>query len=177
MSLPTAIPVLLIPATAAFVLMGDNMPFDPISGGAGWVGTGLLGLILAWLLLRHLPDKDRIVLELVEKKWEAIRLLTAEYRESLKEMAAFQAKQLEIVVSTFQTAMIKVDGIGTKVDVAEAGVRNLILSDQKSSDDNAKAHKETRQVVNTLVQELKVISALTSKSKSYDKLPDVVADN
>ena len=32
---------------------------DPISGGAGWVGAGLLGLVLGWLLLKHLPDKDR----------------------------------------------------------------------------------------------------------------------
>lgn len=28
---------------------------DPLSGGAGWMGAGLLGLVLAWLLLKHLP--------------------------------------------------------------------------------------------------------------------------
>lgn len=32
---------------------------DPISGGAGWVGAGLLGAVLAWLLLVHLPAKDK----------------------------------------------------------------------------------------------------------------------
>lgn len=32
---------------------------DPISGGAGWVGAGLLGLVLGWLLLVHLPAKDK----------------------------------------------------------------------------------------------------------------------
>lgn len=33
---------------------------DPsaLSGGAGWVGAGLLGLVLCWLLLKHLPEKD-----------------------------------------------------------------------------------------------------------------------
>ena len=32
---------------------------DPLSGGAGWVGAGLLGCVMAWLCLKHLPDKDR----------------------------------------------------------------------------------------------------------------------
>lgn len=40
---------------------------DPISGGAGWVGAGLLGLVLAWLLLKHLPDKDKQINNLVER--------------------------------------------------------------------------------------------------------------
>ncbi len=31
---------------------------DPLSGGAGWVGAGLLGCILAWLLLKHWPASD-----------------------------------------------------------------------------------------------------------------------
>jgi hypothetical protein len=30
---------------------------DPISGGAGWVGAGLLGAVMAWLLLKYLPDQ------------------------------------------------------------------------------------------------------------------------
>jgi len=32
---------------------------DALSGGSGWVGAGLLGAVLCWLLLKHLPDKDR----------------------------------------------------------------------------------------------------------------------
>lgn len=43
-------------------------PIDPISGGAGWVGAGLLGLVLGWLLLRHLPEKDRQMKEYVTEK-------------------------------------------------------------------------------------------------------------
>lgn len=31
---------------------------DP-NGSAGWAGAGLLGLVLGWLLLKHLPEKDR----------------------------------------------------------------------------------------------------------------------
>lgn len=38
---------------------------DPISGGAGWVGTGLLGSVLGWLLLKYLPDKDKQLKEMM----------------------------------------------------------------------------------------------------------------
>ncbi len=31
---------------------------EALSGGSGWFGAGLLGLVLGWLLLRHLPAKD-----------------------------------------------------------------------------------------------------------------------
>ena len=39
---------------------------DPLSGGAGWLGAGLLGLVLAWLLLKHLPEKDRQIKDLID---------------------------------------------------------------------------------------------------------------
>jgi gas vesicle protein len=41
---------------------------DPISGGAGWVGTGLLGAVLSWLLLVHLPAKDKQLKEIMDSK-------------------------------------------------------------------------------------------------------------
>lgn len=37
---------------------------DTLSGNGGWAGAGLLGLVLAWLMLRHLPEKDRQLAEL-----------------------------------------------------------------------------------------------------------------
>lgn len=40
---------------------------DAISGGAGWAGAGLLGLVLGWLLLKHLPDKDRMIREIIRE--------------------------------------------------------------------------------------------------------------
>lgn len=47
---------------------------DPLSGGAGWVGAGLLGAVLGWLLLKHLPDQQKHA----EK-------ITSEYTASLKD--------------------------------------------------------------------------------------------
>lgn len=39
---------------------------DPLSGGAGWVGAGLLGVVLLWLTFIHLPAKDKQLRELLQ---------------------------------------------------------------------------------------------------------------
>lgn len=49
---------------ALLALLADG---DPLGGGSGWVGAGLLGLVLSWLLWKHLPEKDRQVADLVAK--------------------------------------------------------------------------------------------------------------
>ena len=36
-----------------------------LSGGGGWVGAGLLGLVLAWLFFKMIPSKDAQQKELV----------------------------------------------------------------------------------------------------------------
>lgn len=38
-------------------------------GGSGWVGTGLLGAILSWLLLVRLPANDKSQRDLIDK-WQ-----------------------------------------------------------------------------------------------------------
>ena len=43
---------------------------DTISGGAGWVGTGLLGAVLSWLLFVHLPAKDKQLRDVIHEHTE-----------------------------------------------------------------------------------------------------------
>ena len=50
---------------------------EPLSGGAGWVGAGLLGAVLCWLLLKHLPDKDKQLEKLLTTKDDQMRELLA----------------------------------------------------------------------------------------------------
>lgn len=59
---------------------------DPLSGGSGWAGAGLLGLVLGWLLLWHLPKKDEQILTLVESKDQALREQHEEFTATLKEL-------------------------------------------------------------------------------------------
>jgi len=79
---------------------------DPISGGAGWVGAGLLGLVLGWLLLKHLPDKDRQLREMIDSRdklalalqdsyIKVLREINLQMKESLKESMADMAKHCE----------------------------------------------------------------------------------
>lgn len=42
------------------------IPNDPLAGNSGWVGTGLLGAVLSWLLFVHLPAKDKQIKELTD---------------------------------------------------------------------------------------------------------------
>jgi thiamine kinase-like enzyme len=50
----------------ALVLAQNPESLTSLSGGAGWVGAGLLGLVLSWLLFFHLPAKDRQLKEMIE---------------------------------------------------------------------------------------------------------------
>lgn len=59
---------------------------DPISGTAGWAGAGLLGAVLSWLLLRHLPAKDAQLEKLIKDKDDRIDALVKEHRETVREV-------------------------------------------------------------------------------------------
>ena len=64
---------------------------DPISGRAGWVGAGLLGLVLAWLLFWHLPAKDKQVADLIK-----------DFREESKEQRKANKEALDQICIEFK---------------------------------------------------------------------------
>lgn len=86
-----------------------NAAVDPISGGAGWVGAGLLGLVLAWFLLKHIPDertrhdarereKDEQMAKLIETKDNQIReLINATAERDRERQTEFKAALKEVV--------------------------------------------------------------------------------
>lgn len=86
---------------------------DPISGGAGWVGAGLLGAVLAWLMLKHLPDKDKQIKELVDtmnsqvkeviaQKTAALATLTTAAQASLDKVTSHCAEEMKEVTTAFK---------------------------------------------------------------------------
>jgi hypothetical protein len=110
--LQATIPVAILVAMP-LVLAADVA--ESLAGGAGWVGTGLLGAVLAWLCYVRLPandrmlqaliaDKDKILADkdkqlaiLLEHKWAAISQLSSDHREAVKGLAAeFRAVTVEI---------------------------------------------------------------------------------
>jgi hypothetical protein len=61
---------------------------DPISGGAGWIGAGLLGAVLSWVFVVHLPAKDKQIQFLLEQGRILTEGLVKTHRESLNEVAS-----------------------------------------------------------------------------------------
>lgn len=68
-----------------FLLLAAQIVPEALVGGAGWVGAGLLGLVLWWLLYKHLPAKDKQIKEFIEGKDLHIEKMTARFEASLKE--------------------------------------------------------------------------------------------
>jgi hypothetical protein len=56
---------------------------DPIAGSAGWVGTGLLGSVLWWLMFKHIPAKDKQLADFVAGRDAFVRELTKDFRETM----------------------------------------------------------------------------------------------
>ena len=86
---------------------------DSLSGGAGWVGAGLLGLVLSWLLLKHLPDKAKEYREEIDRHLEAEASQRAnhielekeqrnEYRATLQLMLQHSEKQVETLANALR---------------------------------------------------------------------------
>lgn len=56
---------------------------DILAGTAGWAGAGLLGLVLSWLLLVHLPGKDKQIKELIADHLAVEKEQRKDYRDAL----------------------------------------------------------------------------------------------
>jgi len=67
---------------------------DPISGGAGWIGAGLLGAVLCWLLLVHLPAKDKQIRELIDSHLKAEKEQRADFHATLTQLLEFSRMQI-----------------------------------------------------------------------------------
>jgi hypothetical protein len=76
---------MLLLTLAAIVAQAVPSSPDVISGGAGWAGAGLLGLVLGWLLFVHLPAKDKQIAELVKSRDDMVKELTGSFREGIVE--------------------------------------------------------------------------------------------
>lgn len=61
---------------------------DPLTGGAGWASAGLFGLVLGWLLMIHLPAKDKQITGLIESFVSNSKAERADFRIALDRVVA-----------------------------------------------------------------------------------------
>ncbi len=73
----------------------------PESGATGWTSFGIAGLVLAWLLLKHLPAKDAQIERLISRSDTELRDARKEYKDALASIA----KELEVGVAIVQKAV------------------------------------------------------------------------
>lgn len=72
---------------------------EPLAGGSGWAGVGLLGAILSWLLLVHLPAKDKQIRDLMEVNDLKHREARTEYRDTLAQILAYGERHITSVAT------------------------------------------------------------------------------
>ena len=88
------------------VLLAQNL--DPLSGGSGWIGAGLLGLVLAWLLLKHLPAKDAQFQKFLEDKDKTIQALVVQFGETSKSQRVDFKEALLVVTKHCEEEMKRI---------------------------------------------------------------------
>ncbi len=66
---------------------------EGLGGVAPWAGAGLLGGVLAWVFMKHLPDKDRQLEKLIADKDSIIKELAANYTKSIREVVSHCASE------------------------------------------------------------------------------------
>lgn len=74
--------------------------------GPGWAGAGLLGLVLAWLLLVHLPSKDKQIKDQID----AIRQVFAECQQRLDKKSADYATIMKEKEESFLASLKEITG-------------------------------------------------------------------
>lgn len=99
------------------VLLAEGDPLSGSPGGwSGWAGAGLLGLVLCWLLLKHLPDKDKQIEErdkthqsnlLSQSQRHDMALLAQSDRheKAIKEAREAYEKDLQLIVDHCKAEM------------------------------------------------------------------------
>jgi hypothetical protein len=110
------------------LILFAQIPTDPLSGGAGWVGTGLLGSVLGWLLFVHLPNKDKQILGLIESRDKLVEKLTADFRVSLDTLLDKESRKDKELRDDFKQSLQKV------VDHCEKEVSGTVESLKREVD-------------------------------------------
>lgn len=95
-------PVHAIAAAYVAAVTFAQAPPPGIAGEAGWVGTGLLGAVLGWLLFWHLPAKDKQITDMIDKNDARLEATRTAYQKSLDSVVA----HCEAEVSSITTGIL-----------------------------------------------------------------------
>ena len=86
----------------------------------GWAGAGLLGLVLGWLMMKHLPEKDRQMAGLLESHARFQETQRHDYEGALEKQLASHERVISGVVEHCRDendkVLARMDGLAGKLD-------------------------------------------------------------
>ena len=122
----------------AFLMLAQSAAIDTLSGTGGWAGCGLVGLVLSWLLLVHLPAKDKQVKDtfdanvtqvkgLVDSFGITLKEQRTEFLSSLKDQQTTHLASLDKTETRLQRGM---DGICARLERIEDHIASAGFADR-----------------------------------------------
>jgi hypothetical protein len=99
---------------AAIVAQAAGGGADTIAGASGWAGAGLLGLVLGWLLMIHLPAKDKLFKELIADFRAETNAGRTAFDNAITRVVTEHEKKYSELASA-------VNGLGRRVERGERG--------------------------------------------------------
>ena len=141
---------------------------EPISGGAGWAGAGLLSCVLGWLLLKHLPAKDAQVQQLIAGHQEQMAAKDVIHSAALDKHAAVIEKQsaAHAIAMAAMTAAYIADVKDGRVEY-KGSLDRLMQSHERQMDGVSKIASQSVEELATQVESLgEAVRELSPKSKS-----------
>lgn len=91
------------------VLLAD---IDPLSGGAGWAGAGLLGLVLAWVLFVNIPARDKAAKDSLDEFRAYVHDTEARFDKLVDAQKAEREKEIRArheMLDKFQITLSKIE--------------------------------------------------------------------
>lgn len=141
-----------------WLLFAQLPSIDPISGGAGWLGAGLLGLLLWWLLLKHLPEKDKQaaikdaqIKQLIDEHVAAMERLHDDCAEERKEQFNYFNDALNRIIErhskdhelTAKTLRDELESLRTAIVTLGQAVDALRHSGRSNADQSTRSKQTT----------------------------------
>jgi len=120
----------LIPGVLFIVGQADS---SVLSGASGWAGAGILGLVLAWLFFKHLPDKDALLeraqagkdKQLSEKDTQIQNLIVSHNQREDKARETYERNVALLTEHCEREMQVMSDGVGKKVDTIASMIDSL----------------------------------------------------
>lgn len=111
---------MLATATVLALLLAEAP--DSLSGNGGWLGAGLLGAVLAWLMGVHLPSKDKQIDRFIDARDETAKSLNERHATEIREITARFIEEGKIARSEYRAAleMIAAQGASSTRALSEA---------------------------------------------------------